>query len=242
MQLQGFRLLVTGGSSGIGDATARLALERGACVHVFDLGEPEYAHARLGFTKVDVSHRDEVDRGVASAVAAMGGLDGVANVAGVSVRAGSLGESDIERWRTTYEINMLGALHVAECALPFLRKSSRASIVNVSSGTALRPFPGLAAYAASKSALVTATKVWAMELGPHIRANVVCPGAVDTPLLRRRHEREGGGVQKLSPDLYALKRIGQPREIACAIAFLLSDEASFITGATLPVDGGRSFH
>ena len=234
--MQDKRLLITGGTSGIGAATARLALERGARVHVLDVASMTFEHPRLTSSRVDISDLDSVRTATEKAADALGGFDGLANVAGISVRAGKLENTDFGLWRRTLEINLMGALHVAECALPALRQREGASIVNVASGVALRPFAGTSAYAASKSALITLSKVWAMELGPTIRVNVVCPGPIETPMLSIRGER------KLDPDLYALRRLGQADEIARTVLFLLSDEASYITGSVITADGGRAYH
>ena len=234
--MQNKRLLITGGTSGIGAATTRMALERGARVHVLDLAPTTAGHPRLTSTCVDISDLASVRAATEKAADALGGLDGLANIAGISVRAGKLGDTDFGIWRRILEINLMGALHVAECALPALREGLGASIVNVASGLAVRPFPGTSAYAASKSALITLSKVWAMELGPAVRVNAVCPGPIDTPMLSVRGER------KLDPDLYALRRLGQADEIARTILFLLSDEASYITGTTVTADGGRAYY
>ncbi|WP_326540600.1 SDR family NAD(P)-dependent oxidoreductase [Pseudorhodoferax sp.] len=240
--LQDRKLLVTGGASGIGEALVALALEAGARVHVLDLQPPRQAAEGLSASAADVRDAEAVRAAVEAARAAMGGIDGVANVAGINARAGELGQTDFGLWRKVLEVNLLGALHTAEFALPALRASASASIVNVASGVGLRPFPGVGAYAASKGGLIALTRTWAMELGPGVRVNAVCPGPVDTPLLAGRAEREGGLVARIDPSSYALQRIAQAGEVAAAIAFLLGADASYITGATLAVDGGRTFH
>lgn len=240
--LENRRLLVTGGASGIGGALVELALQRGARVHVLDLQPPAQAVQGLTSTRVDVTDVDAMRLAVEAARESMGGIDGVANVAGINARTGELGRSDFHLWRKVVEVNLFGALHTAELALPALRQSPQASIVNVASGVGLRPFPGVGAYAASKSGLIALTRTWAMELGPAVRVNAVCPGPVDTPMLAGRAEREGGLVSRIDPTAYSLRRVAQAREVAAAIAFLLGSEASYITGATLAVDGGRTFH
>ncbi len=169
-------------------------------------------------------------------------IDGLANVAGIGEKTGALGSSDIDLWRKVLDVNLMGALHVTEAALPALRRARHASIVNVSSAIGLRPFAGTGAYAASKSAMVSLTRVWAMELAPTIRVNVVCPGAIDTPLLASSASRQDGVRPSFGGHNAAMQRIGQPEEVAHAILFLLGRQASYITGVTLPIDGGRTFH
>ena len=240
--LEDRKLLVTGGASGIGQALVALALQRGARVHVLDLQPPSQTARGLTSTLVDVGDAEAMRAAVEAACTSMEGIDGIANVAGINARTGELGQSNLQLWRKVLEVNLFGTLHTAEFALPALRQSQRASIVNVASGVGLRPFPGVGAYAASKSGVIALTRTWAMELGPAVRVNAVCPGPVDTPLLAGRAEREGGSVARIDPNGYALRRIAQAQEVAAAIAFLLGSEASYITGATLAVDGGRTFH
>lgn len=229
------KILVTGGSSGIGAATVAVARDRGAKTFNLDLNAP--ADAEQGsFAQVDITDFAQVERAVAEAAERMGGIDGLANVAGLAA-AGRLEDTDMALWDRVFAVNVTGTLNVARAALPFLRKAEQASIVNVSSGQGLRPFAGTGAYAASKRAVLSLTQTWAQELAPLIRVNAVCPGSVDTPML-------AGGDPRTRPDvdLYALKRIAQPEEIATAIAFLLGSDASFVTGVILPVDGGRAYH
>ncbi|SCK14149.1 NAD(P)-dependent dehydrogenase, short-chain alcohol dehydrogenase family [Variovorax sp. HW608] len=236
------RILVTGGSSGIGAATARLALEQGAIVHVLDLHAPTFAHANLSWSLADLSDAAAVARAVESFTERSEPIDGLANVAGISEKTGALGASDSGLWRKVLDVNTMGALRVTEAALPALKRARDASIVNVSSAIGLRPYAGTGAYAASKSALVALTRVWAMELAPAIRVNAVCPGAIDTPLLNSSASRQDGVRPSFTGDNAALKRIGQPEEVANAILFLLGPQASYITGTALAVDGGRAFH
>jgi NAD(P)-dependent dehydrogenase (short-subunit alcohol dehydrogenase family) len=172
---------------------------------------------------------DAVGRGAAQA----GGIDGIVNAAGIVVRGGVL-EVGIAEWRRVIDINLTGIYVVVRCTLPFLRKTTGATVVNIASGQGLLPnSPGMTAYAASKGGVVNLTRALAAELAPDIRVNSVCPGMVDTPMTQ-------DGPRDASP--YALKRIADPLEIAHAILFLTSAESSFVTGAALAVDGGRRFH
>jgi 2,3-dihydro-2,3-dihydroxybenzoate dehydrogenase len=169
----------------------------------------------------------------------MSGIDGLVNVAGVT-GGRPLESTDMAQWDRVFAVNLTGTLNVARAVLPFLHQAEEASIVNVSSGVALNPFPGVGAYAASKRAVLSLSQTWAMELAPRIRVNVVCPGAVDTPMLQNANRAKT--TNQLTGDLYALKRIARPEEVATAIAFLLGSDASYVTGIILPVDGGRTYY
>jgi 2,3-dihydro-2,3-dihydroxybenzoate dehydrogenase len=239
--LEGRRILVTGAGSGIGAATLALARERGALVFGLDIASPS-GRELGGFARADVTDVAGVERAVAEAAAQMGGIDGLANVAGIA--GGTLIENtDLDAWNRIFAVNVTGTLNVTRAALPYLRRAEEASIVNISSGQGLRPFPGAGAYGASKRAVLSLTQTWAQEFAPKIRVNAVCPGAVDTPMLRAAAAQPpSGGQTPPGGESYALRRIAQPREIAAAIAFLLGSDASFVTGAILPVDGGRCYH
>ena len=241
-RLDGRRVLVTGGASGIGLATARLCRSEGAAVAVLDRA-PAPADAPHALTG-DVADPDSVARVVEEAARRLGGIDGLVNAAG-AVMHRTLAETTDEDWRRLLAINLLGPMSVVRAALPHLRARPGAAIVNVASGAGLRPLPDLGAYSAAKAGLITLGKVLAMELAADgIRVNTVCPGAVDTPMLRLSWQESDNpeGARSAIAERYALKRIGRPEEQAEAIVFLLSGQAAFITGSTLAVDGGRTFH
>ena len=242
-RLAGRRVLITGGASGIGAATARLFAAEGARVAVLDRQRDaaqavadEIGGLALG---VDITDWDQVQQAVGRAANEFGGLDGLVNAAGI-LAGGTMLETDLATFRTVLEVNLLGLFAVCKASAPYLLKQSRASIVNIASGVAILPFVGQSAYAASKGGVMTLTKVLAQELAPTVRVNSVCPGAVDTPMTAPMYTSNSAKDQVASR--YALRRTGQPNELAEAILFLTSDAASFITGIALPVDGGRTFH
>jgi NAD(P)-dependent dehydrogenase (short-subunit alcohol dehydrogenase family) len=155
------------------------------------------------------------------------------NAAGIMLRA-MVPDVPAEGWRRVIEVNLTGSYILVRACLPWLSQAGRATIVSIASAQGLLPnAPGFTAYAASKGGVVNLSRALAAELAPAIRVNCVCPGMVDTPMA----DGFRGGVAN-----YALKRLADPAEIARVILFLTSDEASYVTGATLATDGGRSFH
>jgi len=189
--------------------------------------------------EVDVTNEVAVKGAVEGAALALGGLDGLVNCAGIAI-AESLSETSLSRWMKILDVNLTGPMLVARAALPYLEANASATIVNVASGIALRPFPRQGAYAASKAGLLAWTKVIAQELGPKIRVNAICPGSTDTPLMRANMPTD---LDKAAfAGQYVLKRQGEAHEQAHAILFLTGPESTFITGVSLAVDGGRTFH
>jgi NAD(P)-dependent dehydrogenase (short-subunit alcohol dehydrogenase family) len=236
-RLQQRRLLITGAASGIGRRTALLFAAEGAALTLLDRsvdGLTEVARETGGLAvEADVTDEGSVAHAVERSAAAMGGIDGVVNAAGIVIR-GPVLEVAVVDWRRVIEVNLTGIYIVVRCCLPWLAKATGATIVNIASGQGLLPNrPEMTAYAASKGGVVNLTRALAAELAPAIRVNSVCPGMVDTPMT-------ADGPRDVTP--YALKRIADPLEIAHAILFLTSSESSFVTGAALAIDGGRTFH
>ncbi|HYG26628.1 MAG TPA: SDR family oxidoreductase, partial [Caulobacteraceae bacterium] len=187
----------------------------------------------------DVTDEESVAAAVEGAAKAMGGLDGLVNAAGI-VGMGAVEGMDTGMWRRVLDVNLTGPFLICRAAAPVLRKALGATVVNIASGVGLSPTAERSAYAASKAGLITFTKVLAMEWAPDVRVNTICPGSVDTPMLRGAYSEPA--VMARIIERYALKRLAKAEELASAILFLTSNESSYVTGATLAVDGGRTFH
>jgi NAD(P)-dependent dehydrogenase (short-subunit alcohol dehydrogenase family) len=236
-RLRGRRILITGAASGIGQRTAELFAAEGAALTLLDCDRRRLASVarETGGTAVeaDVTQEPSVTRAVEQGAGAMGGIDGVVNAAGIVIH-GSVLDVGLADWKLVLDVNLTGTYIVVRCCLPWLVKAPFATIVNIASGQGLLPNnPGMTAYAASKGGVVNLTRALAAELAPSIRVNSVCPGMVDTPMT--------AGLER-DLDRYALGRIAEPLEIAQSILFLTATESSFVTGAALAVDGGRTFH
>lgn len=236
-RLRGRRILITGAASGIGRATAVMFAAEGAALTLVDRDGAALAetarHTGALACEADVTDEASVADAVARGAAHMGGIDGVVNAAGVMLR-GSVLDVGVAEWRRVLEINLTGGYIVVRCCLPWLQQAAGATIVNLGSGQALLPnSPERTAYSASKGGVLNLTRALAAELAPAIRANTVCPGLVDTSMAEGVRTNVGN---------YALQRLAQPEEIAQAILYLTSAESSYVTGAALAVDGGRSFH
>lgn len=233
--------LITGAGHGIGRAVAERLAAEGARVVVGDLDEQAASTVAAALapteavgTHLDVHATSSVEAAVALAVAEFGRLDVLVNVAGGSVAVPGFESLTDETWNDMLDLNLTGAMRCIRAALPHLRaRPEGAAIVSVSSVNGLAAF-GETAYSAAKAGLGVLTRNLAVELGPvGIRVNVVAPGTVRT----RVWDGQAGGADRLRP-LYPLGRVGEPTDIAAAVAFLASDDAAWITGVTLPVDGG----
>ena len=192
----------------------------------------------------DVSDDKRVGEAVGDAAGALGGLDGLVGAAGIDLLK-PFGETTLAEWRSVLDINLTGAFNVTSTALPYLRSAGSGTIVHVASGAALRPLEARTAYCASKAGLVMFAKALAVDLAPfEIRVNAICPGIIETPLFRRSLADADDPQAELERvfDRYLIRRVGQPEDIANAALYLSSAESAHVTGTSLSVDGGRSFH
>lgn len=238
---EGFRLVVTGGGSGIGHAVATAALERGAVVAVLDL-DPSMAPTAAIAHRADVADDDSVADAVGRAAAAMGGIDVVVNNAGIGAQ-GTVETNPLDEWRRVFEVNVFGMVRVMRAALPHLRRSSHASVVNTCSIAATAGLPERALYSASKGAVLSLTLAMAADhLHEGIRVNCVNPGTADTPWIARLLDRaadpaaERAALEARQPS----GRLVTAQEVAGAVLYLAGPDAGATTGTSLAVDGGMA--
>lgn len=242
--------IVTGAASGIGAATARLAAREGARVIVADVqrdaGEEVAEEIRAAggearFVHADVTDAQEVEAMVAAAVDGFGALHFASNnAAGGAGAFSSLVDTDDRTWENTLAVCLKGVFLCMKAEVPAMLAAGGGSIVNISSASTLKGHAYLAAYTAAKGGVEALTRTAAQELSARgIRVNAVSPGGIETPSIGRYFE-EFPEVRQQTVDAHAMRRLGQPNELAEAVIWLASERASFVTGANLLVDGGSS--
>lgn len=245
--------LITGGGGGIGAAIGELFCREGASVVLFDrnseiLNETAARLKSVSGAKVEICVGDVTDakaaaQAVERALSAFGSLGVLVNNAAVRNHS-SVEASDPEEWKRLFNVNVIGAVNFCKAALPALRKSGKGSIVNLSSCYGVTGRAGMPIYDATKAALLSLTRTLAFEEAAHgVRANAVCPGGTLTPFTIGRHVAAGRKADDMVKDDRndsLLRRWARPEEVAYPVLFLASDESSYMTGATLMVDGGLS--
>lgn len=238
--------IVTGAGSGIGKATAEILSREGYFLYLLGRQEQKLKNLEKSLPGpatslvCDLAEPSHIDRAVARFREAKDqSLEILINNAAIYQR-NKPEEARTDIWRRSFQVNLLGTVELTEKLIPILEKSEGASIVNVASTLGLRAIRETSAYSASKAALINWTQSLALEMGPKIRVNCVCPGIVDTPIHPFHSlspEEKAKTLETLNP-LQPLQRIGRPDEIAEAVAFLAGPRSSWTTGAVLVVDGG----
>lgn len=242
-RLKGKTAIITGGASGIGKATAFKFLEEGANVAIWDMNTqqmdalpaewPDYSH-RLRCYQVDTTDLAAVEAAAVASHADFGALHILINNAGIT-RDASLKKMTVEQWQSVIDVNLTGVFYCTKTIVPYMEAQNWGRIISAASVVGLYGNFGQSNYVATKAAVIGITKVWARELGRKgITANAVAPGFIHTAMMDTIPENVLAGMREKCP----LQRLGKPEEIAAAYAFLASDEAAFINGTTLSVDGG----
>ena len=239
-------IYITGASAGIGYATAELCLRKGAKVIITGRNQENLENAHNKLLKisseviahnVDVSQESEITRSLQEVYEAYGRIDGLVNNA-PSIHTGKIVDLDLSAWKTNFKANLDAVFLSTKTVLPWMIDAQKGAIVNVASVVGLKGVAYMSAYGAAKAGLINFSRASAVEAAPNVRVNCVIPGAVLTPATKRAIP-----VKKMMDETIKaipMKRIAQPIELAHPIVFLLSSDASFITGASLIVDGGKT--
>jgi dihydroanticapsin dehydrogenase len=245
LKLSGKIAIVTGGSRGIGFATAKIFAENGANV-VITAKDPKGIENALNHLSntigivADIKNENDVKKVIKQTVDKFGKLDILVNNAGIFPMIKQLHEIDESEWNDVLDVNLTGQFRFTKAAIPYLQKTS-GSIINISSDAGLKAYQGFNAdaYSAAKAGLIILTKCWALEYAKDkIRVNCICPGVVDTDMTKPFLKTEKDRV--FMSNEHPIGRIGKPEDVAKAVLYFASDDASWTTGAILTVDGGES--
>ena len=247
-RLQDKTAFVTGGCGGIGRAICKRFAREGAKVIAADLADWPDAPDNVRVVKYDVTSEDAAKDGMDRIAQHWKHLDILVNAAGIEIEK-TIEDTSLEEWRRSFAVNVDGMFLTCKYALPVLRKSAGASIINFGSYDGFIADPGLAAYCATKGAVHALTRAMACDHGPEgVRVNAICPGYVDTPMLQSFFEGDGSGggggtietLQQAVRDVHPMKTYGTPEDVANLVTWLASDEARYASGQLWILDGGLS--
>lgn len=249
-RLDGKVVIITGAARGQGEVAAEIFAKEGARLFLSDvLPEGERVAARIAsqgkqavFLQADVSQEVDANRIAERCLSTYGRIDVLYNNAGI-ILGKPFHETTLEEWERILRVDLTGPFLVSKAAVQQMMKQQSGSIINISSVGGIVGYPAMAAYGAAKGGLVNLTRCMAVDLAPYnIRVNAICPGAIDTPMphdyIANMPDKEG--IWKQLGDMHLIKRFGTSQEVVYLALYLASDEASFMTGAIIPVDGGLS--
>ncbi len=241
MNYQNKTVVITGAAKGIGASCARLFFEAGANVALIDIAKDEsgVANERWLFIKCDISSESEVKETFEQIHAHFGSVDILVNNAGIQ-RYGTVTETSGDEWDLVMNVNLKSLFLCSKYAIPFMLQNEKGVIINMASVQAFVSQPKVAAYTTAKTAILGLTRSIAVDYSPYIRCVAVCPGTIDTPMLRDSFALSPDPNEVLQEciDMHLAKRIGTPDEVAELVIYLTDDKASFITGQAIRIDGG----
>jgi len=241
MEFDNKTVIVTGGAKGIGAACAKLFFDLGANVALIDLSSDVsgISDKRWFYLKADVSVEKEVIEAFQQIIKKFGRIDFLVNNAGIQ-RYGTVTETSSEEWDLVMNVNLKSLFLCSKYAIPYMLENKKGVIVNMASVQAFVSQQRVSAYTTAKTAILGLTRSIAVDFSPEIRCTAVCPGTIDTPMLRDSFNLSPDPQEVLQEciDMHLTKRIGKPEEVAELVAFLCQDKASFMTGQAIRIDGG----
>lgn len=232
-------IVITGGNKGIGASCVELCLKEGMTVAVLDIDAASNLPAEVYYQTCNVADEKQVAASIQNIIDRFGAIHALVNNAGIQ-RYGTVTETTSEQWDEVMNVNLKSMFLCAHYTLPHMQQQKDGIIINLSSVQAFHSQPKVAAYTTAKTAILGLTRSIAVDYAPHIRSVAICPGTVDTPMLRDAIalSPDPAAVLKECEDMHLLQRIAQPKEIAELIVFLCNNKATFITGQAIRTDGG----